>query len=159
MTDRMRAETAFARMLDASGHSYLENERAIPSSVFQSDRFTGRVRIDARGNTVFPHFDREGICGYEIKNLVFSGFGPGGSILWGASALIKIVATFGTTLSMVSLGTFSSFFALVDRSISHEARPMIREFKTGTTPNPPNSSRSCWAEMLETNRRSRSGCR
>jgi hypothetical protein len=66
--DRMRVESAYARMEDASAHPYLENERAIPAAILQSDRFGGRIRIDARGNAVFPHFDREGLCGYEIKN-------------------------------------------------------------------------------------------
>jgi hypothetical protein len=77
--DRMRVETAYARMQDASGHPYLENERAIPAALLQNDRLKSRVRIDARGNAVFPHFDREGVCGFEIKNRGFTGFAPGGS--------------------------------------------------------------------------------
>ena len=28
---------------------------------------------------VFPHFDREGPCGYEIKNQGFAGFAVGGT--------------------------------------------------------------------------------
>jgi hypothetical protein len=28
---------------------------------------------------VFPHYDLEGMCGYEIKNTGFTGFSPGGS--------------------------------------------------------------------------------
>jgi hypothetical protein len=77
--DRMRVETAYARTQNASTHPYLENERAIPAALLRSDRFTGRVRIDARGNAVFPHFDREGLCGFEIKNRGFTGFASGGS--------------------------------------------------------------------------------
>jgi len=76
--DRMRVETAYTRMQDASGHPYLENERAIPAALLRSDRFSGRVRIDARGNAVFPHFDQEGLCGFEIKNRGFTGFATGG---------------------------------------------------------------------------------
>lgn len=76
--DRMRVETAYARMQDASTHPYLENERAIPPAMLQNGRFSGRVRIDARGNAVFRHFDREGLCGFEIKNRGFTGFAPGG---------------------------------------------------------------------------------
>jgi len=34
----------------------------------------------------------------------------------------------------------------------HEGRTVVGEFKTGTTPNPRNSSRSYWAEMLEKTR-------
>jgi hypothetical protein len=77
--DRMRVETAYARMQEASTHPYLENERAIPATILQSDRFADRVRIDARGNAVFPHFDREGVCGFEIRNRGFTGFASGGS--------------------------------------------------------------------------------
>jgi hypothetical protein len=75
----MRVETAYSRMKDASAHPYLENERAIPAALLLSERFAGRVRVDARGNAVFPHFDREGVCGFEIKNRGFTGFAPGGS--------------------------------------------------------------------------------
>lgn len=64
----MRVETAYARMQDASMHPYLEAQRAIPAALLQNDRFAGRVRIDARGNAVFPHFDQEGLCGFKIKN-------------------------------------------------------------------------------------------
>jgi hypothetical protein len=77
--DRMRVERAYAAMQDALGHPYLENERGIPPFVLQSDRFAGRVRIDARGNAVFPHFDRQGLCGFEIKNSGFTGFASGGT--------------------------------------------------------------------------------
>jgi hypothetical protein len=36
------------------------------------------MRMDSRGNTVFPHFDGAGLCGYEIKNRGFTGFAAGG---------------------------------------------------------------------------------
>jgi pimeloyl-ACP methyl ester carboxylesterase len=77
--DRMRVETEYAKMQDASRHPYLENERALPASLLESECFAGRVRIDARGNAVFPHFDQEGLCGYEIKNKGFTGFSSGGT--------------------------------------------------------------------------------
>ena len=66
-------------MQDARRHPYLENERGIPGELLEIERFAGRVRIDARGNAVFPHFDRRGLCGYEIKNSDFTGFAAGGS--------------------------------------------------------------------------------
>jgi hypothetical protein len=66
-------------MQDSSRHAYLENERALPASLLGLERFAGRVRMDARGNAVFPHFDQEGLCGYEIKNKGFTGFASGGS--------------------------------------------------------------------------------
>ena len=40
--------------------------------------FAGCVRVDARGNALFPHFDKEGLCGFEIKNRNFTGFATGG---------------------------------------------------------------------------------
>ncbi len=77
--DRMRVETEYAKMQDAPRHSYLENERALPASLLGLERLAGRVRMDARGNAVFPHFDGDGLCGYEIKNKGFTGFSSGGT--------------------------------------------------------------------------------
>jgi len=58
--------------------SVLEHERGVPADVLLAPRFAGRMRIDSRGNTVFPHFDAAGLCGYEIKNCGYSGFAAGG---------------------------------------------------------------------------------
>lgn len=45
------------------------------------------MRIDSRGNAVFPHFDLDGLCGYEIKNRGFTGFARGGAKgLWLSNA-------------------------------------------------------------------------
>ena len=41
-------------------------------------RFAGRVRIDQRNNALFPHYDKDGLCGFEIKNEGFTGFASGG---------------------------------------------------------------------------------
>lgn len=82
--DRMKVEAAWSRMKDAvDGHPYLERERALPASLLTLDRFAGRIRIDDKGNAVFPHFDAEGVSGYELKNVGFTGFASGGSkSLW-----------------------------------------------------------------------------
>ncbi len=78
--DRMKVEAAYARMQDAStGHPYLETHRAIPAGLLADDRFAGRVRIDDRKNAAFPHFDQEGLAGYELKNVGYTGFASGGS--------------------------------------------------------------------------------
>ncbi len=77
--DRIRVEVAFAKMHDASRHPYLEGERQIPVELLQSERFAGTVRIDAHGNSVFPHFDQDGLSGYETKNKGFTGFAKGGT--------------------------------------------------------------------------------
>jgi hypothetical protein len=81
--DRLRVYREFARMIDAPPHPYLENDRAIPADLLASERFFGRVKIDARGNAVFPHFDADGLTGYELKNRGFTGFASGGAkALW-----------------------------------------------------------------------------
>jgi hypothetical protein len=77
--DRMRVETEYARMEEVTRHPYLENDRHIPALLLEHSRFASRVRVDARGNAVFPHFDGMGLCGYEIKNAGFTGFAAGGS--------------------------------------------------------------------------------
>lgn len=82
--DRMKVEAAYAKMRDAvDGHPYLEGRRALPASLVASERFVGRIRIDDKGNAVFPHFDAEGLSGYELKNVEFTGFASGGTkALW-----------------------------------------------------------------------------
>jgi hypothetical protein len=76
--NRLQVETAYSRMQEARRHPYLERERRIPADLLASSRFAGRIRIDARRNAVFPHFDEEGLCGYELKNRNFTGFAAGG---------------------------------------------------------------------------------
>lgn len=76
--DRMRVECAYRRMTEVPRYPYLEQDRCVPAPVLWSPRFVGRMRMDARGNTVFPHFDAAGLCGYEIKNRGFTGFAAGG---------------------------------------------------------------------------------
>jgi len=76
--DRMRVESDFRHMSPVLRHAYLEHERCLPAAVFSCWRFVGRIRMDARRNVVFPHFDRQGLCGYEIKNHGFTGFAAGG---------------------------------------------------------------------------------
>src|SRR2546425_7992948 len=76
--NRMHVECAYRRMANAQRFPYLEHERGVPADVLLAPRFAGRMRIDSRGNTVFPHFDAAGLCGYEIKNCGFAGFAAGG---------------------------------------------------------------------------------
>lgn len=86
--NRFDVETALRHMRPAGVHPYLEAERRIPTHVLASARFAGRVRADSLGNAVFPHFDQEGLCGYEIKNKGFTGFAKGGTKgLWFSHAL------------------------------------------------------------------------
>ena len=76
--DRSRVESEYLRMKDTPPLPYLEQVRGIPASVLLSPRFAGRIRTDQRHNAVFPHFDADGLCGYELKNRGFTGFAAGG---------------------------------------------------------------------------------
>ena len=77
-SDRMHVEGEYRRMANAQRNPYLEDQRCVPAAVLLSPRFAGRMRIDGRGNTVFPHFDAMGWCGYEVNNRGFTGFAAGG---------------------------------------------------------------------------------
>jgi hypothetical protein len=84
--DRFTVEAKFADMRIALRHPYLVDERALPASLLESPRFAGTVRIDARRNAIFPHYDDRGLCGYEIKNHDFTGFSKGGEKgLWSSN--------------------------------------------------------------------------
>lgn len=76
---RLEVDKAFWRMPLAASHPYLIGERCIPPALLASERFMGRVRIDERGNAILPHFDQEGLCGYEIKNRRYTAFSSGGT--------------------------------------------------------------------------------
>jgi 5S rRNA maturation endonuclease (ribonuclease M5) len=77
---------AWMQMKDVkNGHPYLTEHRGIAVEVQCHPIFDGRIRIDNRGNAVFPHFgpDNTGLCGFELKNgnacgTTFTGFAPGG---------------------------------------------------------------------------------
>jgi hypothetical protein len=70
------------------GHRYLEEERGIPRTVLEDPRFAGRIYTDRYQNAVFPHRDRNGICGLEIRNYRFRGFSKGGEKgVWYSQAL------------------------------------------------------------------------
>jgi hypothetical protein len=77
--DRGAVQARYASMTVAHRHPYLENERAIPALALQYWRFEGRVKIDRHSNAVFPHFDNDGLSGYELRNAGFKGFASGGS--------------------------------------------------------------------------------
>ena len=76
--DRIRVETEYSRSEAVIRHAYLENHRAISARTIGSDRFTNRIHKDHRGNAMFPHFDADGLCGFELKNVDFTGFSAGG---------------------------------------------------------------------------------
>jgi hypothetical protein len=76
--NRHKVELEYSAMSAAGRSDYLELERGLPAGLFDTRRFEGSSRTDARGNVIFPHFDGDGLCGYEIKNRNFTGFASGG---------------------------------------------------------------------------------
>jgi Toprim-like/Protein of unknown function (DUF3991) len=60
------------------GHAYLKR-RGLGADILTHERFINRIRTGEMGEAVFPHYDKEGICGYEQKNQGFTGFSPGGT--------------------------------------------------------------------------------
>ncbi|MCP4492577.1 MAG: DUF3991 domain-containing protein [Gammaproteobacteria bacterium] len=77
--DRQGVLKEFAKQIEIDGHhDYLNTERLIPTSVVLSDRFKGRVYSDDKKNAVFPHYDSDGLCGFEKKNVGYTGFSKGG---------------------------------------------------------------------------------
>ncbi len=76
--DRAQVLLELARMKALLQSRYLEEERGIPPELLRSERFAGKIKGDFRGNAVFPHADKDGPCGFEIKNTRFTGFAKGG---------------------------------------------------------------------------------
>lgn len=76
--DKGEARARFAAMLPIADFDYLTGVRAIPEGFAMSVRFAGHIYQDHRGNVIFPHYHRDGVSGYEIKNRNFTGFSSGG---------------------------------------------------------------------------------
>ena len=89
--DRQQVLASWMRMRPIYGqHTYLERDRKLSARILSDPRFSGMVRIDARGNGVFPHYDRDGLAGFELKNVGFTGFSRGGvKALWHSSNLAR----------------------------------------------------------------------
>jgi hypothetical protein len=80
--DRISLIKKFSGFSAPMSHSYLA-QRGITSSTVNNDRFTNRIAIDSQENIIFPHYDRDGLTGYSIKNINFTGFSKGGTkALW-----------------------------------------------------------------------------
>lgn len=78
LKDRAGVEGRYRQMQDAPAHPYLLEARRLSPALLSSPRLAGRIRIDDHRNAIFPHFDADGLCGYEIKNRDFTGFAAGG---------------------------------------------------------------------------------
>lgn len=84
--DRIAVLLAWEQARPVLSYSYLL-ERGIGADVLALPAFLETVRIDSRGNVLFPHYDSEGLCGFEVKNYGFTGFSAGGKKgLWFSKA-------------------------------------------------------------------------
>lgn len=75
--DRAAILRGYARLTASAKHPALI-ARGIPAALQAALRFAGSILQDERGNACFPHRDREGVSGWEIKNNGFTGFAKGG---------------------------------------------------------------------------------
>lgn len=75
--DRAAVLTAWERARACTALPYLTS-RGLGPDVLALARFEGCARVDQRNNALFPHYDKDGLCGFEIKNQSFTGFAPGG---------------------------------------------------------------------------------
>ncbi len=86
MKDRAAVLEAWSEASVITGNRYL-TFRGINGQTLQEPRFAGCVRQDRRGNTLFAHYDQEGLSGYEIKNFEFTGFARHGQkAVWRSAA-------------------------------------------------------------------------
>ena len=83
--------------------------RGLGPDVLGLPLFAGCVRVDRRNNALFPHYDKDGLCGFEVKNKGFTGFASGGvKGLWYSQAK----ATDGRLVLVESAIDAMSFHAL-----------------------------------------------
>lgn len=75
--DRSAAALSWGQAVYRVAVPYLEG-RGLDAVLLQNERFLRRYKIDRRGNVLFPHYDKDGLCGYEMKNAGFTGFSAGG---------------------------------------------------------------------------------
>ena len=64
--DRAAIIAAYARMQPITAHPYL-TRRGITADLLALPRFAGCVLQDERKNACFPHHDRNGVSGWEMK--------------------------------------------------------------------------------------------
>ncbi|MEL4893825.1 DUF3991 and toprim domain-containing protein, partial [Crocosphaera sp. Alani8] len=75
--DRHKIITQFEEFNVIVTHPYL-TKRGISQKTSNDPRFQGKIYTDHRNNVIFPHADREGVCGYELRNQEFKSFSKGG---------------------------------------------------------------------------------
>lgn len=77
--DLLSVQASYAATHPIKGtHDYLEQVRRIPKFILTDLAFSSQIRIGKYGNAVFPHYNLDGLCGFEIKNTNFTSFAKGG---------------------------------------------------------------------------------
>lgn len=110
-------------------HPYLEKRRGIPRKILEHDRFARCVFMDSRGNAVFPHYDffpwfdsyehgRVEPCGYEIKNVGFTGFAKGGTKgLWTSEYCPGLCANYAIIVCESAIDALSHAVLFPDQNL------------------------------------------
>lgn len=115
-----------------SDHTYLVQHRHLSPDILTDSRFIGTIKTDTRKNAIFPHWDRQGVCGYEIKNGGFTGFSPRGQkAFWHSNNLkvansIVVVESALDALSHAQLNLTESAYVSVAGSLSVKQRDLIQ---------------------------------
>lgn len=96
--DREGVKSAWGSMtpITRTNGAYLR-ERGLHQDVWASPRFAPMIRQDQGSyrNIAFAHYDRQGLCGYEVKNRGFSGFAPGGTrAIWCSKNIMTATTAF-----------------------------------------------------------------
>ena len=87
--DPLAVVQAFGAAEVATRSFYLQG-RGLRPETLTSERFAGTWKVDRRGNVLFAHTDDEGLTGFEIKSVGFTGFARGGrKALWQSAALAE----------------------------------------------------------------------
>lgn len=76
--DRAAVLCHFMRLQPINHHPALTG-RGITPALLTRPRFAGCVYSDERRNACFPHYDQDGLAGWEMKNRNFTGYAAGGS--------------------------------------------------------------------------------
>lgn len=133
--DRQQVLSAWMRMRVTGGHHpYLQNVRKLSATTLTDKRFADHVRIDERGNAVFPHYDLDGLAGYELKNEGFTGFSRGGTkALWRSANLghaprVVLVEAAIDAMSHAQLtGDTEAAYVSTGGSMSDSQRELMRQ--------------------------------
>ncbi len=74
--DRISLIKECSRFSAPTNNPYLA-KLGISESTLRNDRFIGRIAIDNKEHVIFPHYDHDGLTGYEVKNDDFTSFNSG----------------------------------------------------------------------------------